>query len=107
MREGDPNFNIHTLNLRQLNPDTKWYCHDVCKNHEELGERLKKYSEEIDPTKPEVLERFKKYPLDAQICTARRRFFLMKLMVLRAHGIVTADLAILDNTFNRIGRSDT
>jgi len=107
MKEGDPNFNIHTVNLQQLAPDSEWYCHDVCKNHDELGARLKEYSEKNDPTKPEVLEKFKKLKPDAQICTARRRLYLMKLMVLRAHGITASDLDTLENTFNRIGRSNT
>jgi len=93
-----------TKNLQLISPESEWYCHDVCKNHDELGARLKKYSEAFDPTKPEVLEKFKKLPLDAQECTARRRFYLMKVMVLRAHGIVASDLDQLENTFNRIGK---
>lgn len=96
-----------TKNLQQLNPESEWYCHDVCKSDKELGERLKKYSEAIDPIKPEVLERWKKLPPDAQECTARRRLYLMKLMVLRAHGIIAADFDTLDNSFNRIGKPDT
>jgi len=83
--------------LQGLRPIQDWYR--GCKNMKELEEKLKKYCESEDPTRKDVLNRWKHLPKDVRECTARRNFYLMKIMILRAHGILPADFEGQYNNF--------
>lgn len=83
--------------LQILKPIQDWYR--GCKTIKELEEKLKKYCESEDPTRKDVLDKWKQLPKDVRECSARRNFYLMKIMILRAHGIVPADFEGQDNNF--------
>jgi len=88
---------VKRTNLQGLRPNPDWY--QGCKTIKELEEKLKKYSESEDPTRKDVLARWGNLSEEAKECTARRNFYLMKIMILRAHGIVAADFEGQKNTF--------
>jgi len=88
---------VSSDSLQNLRPNNDWYR--GCKTVKELEEKLKKYCESEDPTKKEVLAQWKQLPKDVQECTARRNFYLMKIMILRAHGIVATDFTGQENIF--------
>jgi len=78
--------------LRKLSPQVEWYL--PMYTMEGLVAKLKWWSKKIDP------EKYKDKGEEEYI-HAKRRYYLMKIMILRTHGILATDFEGFENHFLR------
>lgn len=74
------------LKLIDVRPKPFWY--HKCETETQMIEKLKKLSKDLDPTDPNVLKALgNELTKEQRPITARRTLYVMKIVVLRAHGI--------------------